>query len=105
MSPLKKFWSKLHIDSVTWSRILLVLLVLLLVAATIWISGPLPQRDSEGMIITPQAQPTTISLLTDNHYRAPDILETTPTSGVVLGAFGVVLIILLGTFIAERNQK
>ena len=95
---------KLKIDPELRSRVLLVLLVLILVSTTIWISGPLPKRDSEGMIITPQTTITNDLLLTRNN-KPVDILETTPTSGVTLAGLGVVVILLVGTFISLRSQK
>jgi hypothetical protein len=56
------------------------------------------------MIITPQA--TDIGDLQAASGRtAPDVLETTPTSGVILATLGVVLIILGGTAITLRSQK
>jgi hypothetical protein len=85
------------------SRILMVVLVMLMIGVTIWISGPLPQRDSEGMIITPQTTP--IGNLQTIQGKTPDILETTPTSGVILAALGVVLVVLGGTAITFRSQK
>jgi alkyl hydroperoxide reductase subunit AhpF len=87
------------------SQLLLVLLVIGLVILTIWISGPLPERNEEGIIITPQATATTMPSLFQHNQKAPDILETTPTSGVIVGMIGVVMIILAGTFIAYQRQK
>jgi hypothetical protein len=87
------------------SQSLLVLLVVGLVMLTIRISGPLPDRDSEGMIITPQITVTAAPSLFLHNQKAPDILETTPTSGVIVGVLGVVVIILAGTFIVYQHQK
>jgi hypothetical protein len=104
MKPHKKIAIDLKKYPEVISRVLLVILVILMIGATIWISGPLPQRDSEGMIITPQA--TDIGDLQAASGRtAPDVLETTPTSGVILATLGVVLIILGGTAITLRSQK
>jgi hypothetical protein len=86
------------------SRLILVVLVVFLIGATIWLSGPLPQRDTEGQIITPKSVPTSsIQMVTGKD--APDILETTPTSGVILAGLGVVIIILVGTFISIKTQN
>jgi hypothetical protein len=104
MKPLKELFSKLNIYPGLISRISMVLLVFVLIAATIWLSGPLPQRDAEGMIITPQSTITNISQPAVARMQ-PDILETTPTSGVVLAGMGIVAIILVGTAISIRSQK
>ena len=103
MKPHKKFSFDLKNYPEVVSRVLLVVLVILMIGVTIWISGPLPQRDSEGMIITPQA--TDIGNFQTIQGKTPDILETTPTSGVILASLGVVLIILTGTVITFRSQK
>jgi len=104
MKPLKKNFLKIQFDSGLRSRLFLVLLVIFLIGVTIWISGPLPQRDSEGMIITPQATITS-SLNAAPGKKTADILETTPTSGVILAGLGVVTIILAGTFFSIKSQK
>lgn len=104
MKPHLNFPFKLKKNPELVSRLILVVLVVFLIGATIWLSGPLPQRDTEGQIITPQAVPTSI-IHTVGGKAAPDILETTPTSGVILASLGVVVIILAGTFISIKSQK
>jgi type IV secretory pathway TrbD component len=104
MNPLKKLRPKLNIYPGLLSRILLVIVVIFMIGVTIWISGPLPERDETGAIITPQA--TATSNLPNARSRiAPDILETTPTSGVILAGLGVITIILVGTAISIKSQQ
>jgi hypothetical protein len=104
MNPLKKLPSKLNVYPGLLSRILLVIVVILMIGVTIWISGPLPQRDEFGTIITPQATVTS-NLPTGGGRIAPEILETTPTSGVILAGLGVITIILMGTAISIKSQR
>lgn len=104
MNPLKKLPSKIKIYPGLLSRMLMVVVIIFLVGVTIWISGPIPQRDEYGAIITPQPTITT-SLQPAGVRIAPEILETTPTSGVILAGLGVIFIILAGTAISIRSQK
>jgi hypothetical protein len=103
MSPHKKINFNLKKYSDTISLVVIVLLVILMIGVTIQISGPLPQRNAEGMIITPQVTP--VSNFQTIRGKAPDILETTPTSGVILASLLVVFIVLAGTAIVMRSQK
>lgn len=104
MNPQRKSFLKFKIDPGLLSRLLMVIVIVFLVAITIWVSGPLPQRDEYGVIITPQPTATTFMQPADNRV-APEILETTPTSGVILASLWVIFIILAGTAISIRSQK
>ena len=100
-SPQKKL---LNLDPILRSRILLILLVLAMVAFTIWISGPVPDKNA-----APTAIPTPLPLvLTPGAIEATPVnvlLEKTPTSGVIFGVIIVMVILLGGTLIASRGNK
>jgi hypothetical protein len=104
MNPLKQFFQNSEKRTGLISRLLQVALVIILIVATIYISGPLPEKDARGRIITPQ--PTlTSSAQTENVNSNAEIFEKTPTSGVILAGFGVLLILLVGTAISIHAQK
>jgi hypothetical protein len=99
MKSLKEIFQKLK-KSTLVSRLLQVVLVILLIIATTYISGPLPQKDAQGRIIsTEQAANNTVGT------PVIEIIEKTPTSGVIVAVIGVILIILAGTAVSMRNQK
>lgn len=103
MNSPKKPHFKIDIRSPFFSRMILAALVVVLMIITIWISGPLPERDAEGMIITPTAE-VIYNTQTGELKNTPDILETTPTSGVLVAGVGIVVIILVGTLITIKRQ-
>ena len=104
MKPLNRFFHNSEKRAGLISRLLQVLLVVILIIATIYISGPLPQKDAQGRIITPQ--PTiTSSVRTNGDNENSELFEKTPTAGVIVAGFGVVLILLAGTAISIRAQR
>lgn len=99
MKSLKDIFQNLK-KSTFVSRLLKIILVILLIIATTYISGPLPQKDAQGRIIA--TEPAV------NHAVGTpviEIIEKTPTSGVVVAVVGVILIVLAGTAVSMRNQK
>jgi hypothetical protein len=106
MNPEKPTPRKFKIDPAVTSRILMVILVLALVALTMWISGPVPEKD------LPTATVATISTLPSNWYVSiPSVTAATimpsatpeatedqvSTSGVIIGVASVMGIVLIGT--------
>lgn len=87
------------VKSSLFSRLIQILLVVLLMVATIYLTGPLPEKDDQGKII-PSPTPTLAVGAQTN-----EIFEKTPTTGVIVAGFGVIVIILGGTAIAMRKQK
>lgn len=87
------------VKSSLFSRLIQILLVILLMVATIYLTGPLPEKDAQGEII-PSATPTLAVGSQTN-----EIFEKTPTTGVIVAGFGVIAIILGGSAIALRRQK
>jgi hypothetical protein len=104
MKPLNQFFKNTEKRTGLISRLLQVGLVIILIVATVYISGPLPEKDARGTIITPQ--PTiTSSIQTNRINQNNDLFEKTPTSGVMLAGLGVLLILLVGTAISIRAQN
>jgi hypothetical protein len=114
MNPDKPTPKKFKIDPAATSRILMVLLVLALVALTMWISGPVPEKD------LPTATVATISTLPSNWYvsipavtAATVVPSVTPeptedqvsTSGVIIGVASVMGIVLVGTLFSIWQSR
>jgi len=91
-------------DSILRSRIFLILLVVAMVAFTIWVSGPVPDKNAD---LTATATPIPVTLDAGTQAVTPvvDIIEKTPTTGVIYGVIAVVLILLIGVWISIRLNK
>ena len=104
MKPLKNRSIKLKLSREITLRILIILMIFVLVGLTIWLSGPVP--DKETFVATPTQTPTAapvmVSTPTSNIQL---VLEKTPTTGVVVGTIAITLIILAGVFIYLRREK
>lgn len=98
MKPNKNMLQN-FIKSGILSRIFQVILVIGLIILTIYLSGPLPQKDAMGNII-PSPTPTLAAV-----SERADLFEITPTTGVIVASLGVILIILIGTAITIRRQS
>ena len=98
MKPNKKVLQN-FIKSGLFSRILQVVLVIGLIILTIYLSGPLPQKDTMGNII-PSPTPTLAAA-----SEPADLFEITPTTGVIVASLGVILILLVGAAITIRRQS
>ena len=104
MVPPKEKTKRFLLDAGFRSRVLLVLLVVVMVLITIYVSGPIPNYEESMATATAQPikmDPNTLMQIT---AKVPDILETTPTTGVVIGAAVVTIIIIAGTLIAIRGK-
>jgi hypothetical protein len=97
MKPNNKMLQNLMKSGIL-SRIFQVVLVIGLIILTIYLSGPLPQKDAMGNIL-PSPTPTLMVA-----SKPVDLFEITPTTGVIVASLGVILIILIGTAIAIRRQ-
>jgi hypothetical protein len=82
------------------SRILLFLVVILMIAFTIWASGPIPDKNAE---LTPTATPNLLAQ--NNGAAAVEFIEKTPTTGVIYAGLLVVVILLVGVGIATKTSK
>jgi hypothetical protein len=99
MKPMKKNPPLIKFEPGFPSRILLVLVVIGLVAFTMWVSGPVPPKD-QPLIITETPTPTLNPLSTLQAATAVQpLIEKTPTSGVLVGTLIIVLIVLIGTMV------
>lgn len=114
----------LKIDRSIISRILLILLVVVMVIFTIWVSGPVPPKDDTrivtrpyhtaiGVVQSPPAsadtngQPTVPTKLTTEESRIdPEVAsDQVTTTGVVFGTIAIVLIVLVGTLFTIWQSK
>ncbi len=86
------------------SRIWLILIVLAMVAFTIWASGPVPPKDAD---LTPTATTAVFTPKAGVATPTPvvEIIEKTPTTGVIFGGAIVLLILLIGVLISVRTMK
>lgn len=86
------------------SRIWLILIVLAMIAFTIWASGPVPDKNAP---LYPTPTPTLSALSTGTVLPTaiPEIIEKTPTTGVIFGAVIIVLILVVGVLISLRAAK
>jgi hypothetical protein len=86
------------------SRIWLILIVLAMVAFTIWASGPVPPKDAE---LTPTATTAVVTPKAGEVVPTPvvEIIEKTPTTGVIYGGVIVMLILVIGVLISVRTIK
>ena len=100
-SPKRKI---LNLDPNLSSRILLILLVLAMVAFTIWISGPIPDKNVD-LTASPTPQPVVLNAGTVEATPANGLLEKTPTTGVIFVVVAVIVILFAGTLIASRWNK
>lgn len=87
------------------SRIWLILIVLAMIAFAFWASGPIPDKNAP--LIPPTSTPNTVTpkagLLTPTPVI--EIIEKTPTTGVIFGVIVVVLILVIGVLISLRSSK
>jgi hypothetical protein len=86
------------------SRIFLMLLVLAMIAFTIWVSGPIPDKNAT-LIATSTPHPAILTAGTTQTTPVIEIMEKTPTTGVILGGIIVIVVLFVGTFIVSRNYK
>jgi hypothetical protein len=100
MKSVKNFFSQIMSDSSLIGRILMVISILGILALAIFLSGPKPDNDLY-LVPTPTAVSAPESV-------TPSIVETlaydpfseyAQTTGVTVGAAGLVVILFLGTFI------
>jgi len=100
MKSVKNFFSQIMSDSSLIGRILMVIAILGILALAIILSGPKPDNDLY-LVSTPIA-------VTAPESVSPNLVETlaydpfsdyAQTTGVTVGAAGLVVILFLGTFI------
>ncbi len=84
------------------SRIWLILIVLAMIAFTIWASGPVPDKNAP---LYPTPTLSALSTGTVMPTAVPEIIEKTPTTGVIFGAILVALIVVVGVLISLRAAK
>lgn len=88
------------------SRIWLILIVMVMIAFTIWASGPVPDKNaplyptptSTAQIATPQSG-------TPMPTPEPEMIEKTPTTGVIYGAVLVSVLLVAGVLLTMRSIK
>lgn len=99
---LKRAWESITHSKVT-SRVLVVLIVLLVLATAMVLSGPKPPSDFDPFAPTPtpaalEITGTVTPLIPSTEYKL--------TNGVVLAVVSVVLIVFIGTiFYLLRHKK
>jgi len=102
---VKNLWQKITTSSLA-GRILVVLIVLVVLAAAMILSGPKPPGDFD-----PLFRPTPLPVIegTTTVAPAPPILssEYKLTNGVVLAVVSILVIVFLGTllYIRRYNKK
>jgi hypothetical protein len=104
MKPSTKFTHRLKAEPGLFSRVLLVLLVIALVAFTMWISGPVPS-DEELAGIPAITQTSSLSVTGQATVEPEPIIEQTPTSGVLAGTIAIVVIIFVGTLVTIWQMR
>ena len=102
------------------SRILVVMVVIGLVVLTMWISGPVPEKDipTTPTVFTLAELPADWYVSTPSHTTATILPSLTPeptedqvsTSGVIIGVASVMGIVLVGTLFSiwqsrERSSR
>lgn len=107
MKPVKKK-SSLKIDPGFRSRLLLVLLVIALVALTMWLSGPTPHDD--GLAATATLEPTLVNQFGKStpeveHPEIANIDDQVSTTGVIAGTILIVSIVFIGTLFSLWQIK
>jgi len=114
MNPEKPSLKKFKIDPAVTSRFLMVLLVLALVALTMWISGPVPDKDlPTTTVTTTSALPANWYVSTPSHAVDTMTPAVTPesaedqvsTSGVIIGVASVMGIVLIGTLFSVWQNR
>jgi hypothetical protein len=88
------------------SRVWLILIVMVMIAFTIWASGPVPDKNAP-LYPTPTA---TAQMLTPKDGTPmptpePEIIEKTPTTGVIYGTVLVSVLLVAGVLITLRSIK
>lgn len=92
------------IESAVLSRILLVLLVLAMVAFTVWVSGPVPPKQGTEPTATLLPKLETVK----PSQQSPDdwiMHDQATTTGVVLGTVVIFLIVTAGTLIGVWQAR
>ncbi len=115
MNPEKQKPRRITIEPAVRSRILVVLVVVGLVALTMWISGPVPEKDipTTPTISTLAELPADWYVSTPSHTTATILPSLTPeptedqvsTSGVIIGVASVMGIVLVGTLFSIWQNR
>jgi hypothetical protein len=97
---VKNFLTQIISDSNLIGRILMVLAIIVVLALAIFLSGPKPDNDlnlvptATAVTLSDSANPKLVETLAYDPFS-----EYAQTTGVTVGAAGLVVILLLGTFI------
>jgi hypothetical protein len=88
------------------SRIWMILIVLVMIAFTIWASGPVPDKNAP-LYPTPTSTAPVITPKDGTPFPTPevDMIEKTPTTGVIYGAVFVSVLLIAGVYITMRSIK
>ncbi len=88
------------------SRIWLVLIVIVMIAFSIWASGPVPDKNAS-LYPTPSPTAPVLTPKAGTAMPPPDIesIEKTPTTGVIYGAVFVSVLLVAGVLISVRSMK
>ncbi|MEA5078628.1 MAG: hypothetical protein VB013_08670 [Anaerolineaceae bacterium] len=88
------------------SRIWLILIVIVMIAFTIWASGPVPDKNAP-LYPTPSPTAPVLTPKAGTPMPTPDIeiIEKTPTTGVIYGAVFVSVLLVAGVLISVRTMK
>ena len=88
------------------SRIWMVLIVLVMIAFSIWASGPVPDKNAP---LYPTPSPTAPVITPKDGTPLPtptnEIIEKTPTTGVIYGAVFVSALLVAGVLITVKSMK